>query len=103
MSEQKTVNRPDWFRRLEDLASSPHLGADIKCALNHIAAIEEAGKKLADCNLEYHTHLTFARSEIQDQHNLISDLREGLQTIYAERGEDQLIADICDPLIESSR
>lgn len=35
--------------------------------------------------------------------DLVVELRQGLMEIYAERGEDQFIANICNPLIEKSR
>jgi hypothetical protein len=43
-----------------------------------------------------------AESHADDNLRLARMLREGLQRIYAERGEDPLIASICSPLIDAS-
>lgn len=41
--------------------------------------------------------------EINYLHGLVVRLRGGLQEIYALRGEDDLVARVCDPLIEATR
>ena len=38
-----------------------------------------------------------------DYWRLICELRAGLQEIYALRGEDELVAKICSPLIDKTR
>ena len=38
--------------------------------------------------------------EKETYYGLIQELREALQDIYANRGEDKFIANICNPLIE---
>lgn len=40
--------------------------------------------------------------EINELQNLVISLRDGLQLIYAERGEDKFIADIASPLIDKA-
>lgn len=47
--------------------------------------------------------LDMAKSELRDYGVLVTELRSGLQTIYAMCGEDKFIASICNPLIEKSR
>lgn len=53
----------------------------------------------ADLELE----LDMAKSELRDYCMLVTELRSGLQTIYAMRGEDEFIERICSPLIDKSR
>lgn len=52
-------------------------------------------------NLE--VELDMAKSELRDYCVLVTELRAGLQTIYAMRGEDEFIEKICSPLIDKSR
>ncbi|WP_102798748.1 hypothetical protein [Bowmanella denitrificans] len=47
--------------------------------------------------------LQLANITIEDQSRLIGRLREALQHIYAMRGEDELIASVCNPLIDQTR
>ena len=41
--------------------------------------------------------------EIDYMRGLVIRLRGGMQELYALRGEDDLVARICDPLIEATR
>ncbi len=43
-----------------------------------------------------------AESHADDNLRLARTLREGLQQIYTARGEDALIASICQPLLDAS-
>lgn len=49
------------------------------------------------------TLLKLAQQEAKDHWRMVQALREGLQEIYAMRGEDPLIARIASPLIDASR
>jgi hypothetical protein len=51
-----------------------------------------------DLNFE----LDMERQKNDDYWKMIMRLRGGLQEIYAKRGEDELIAAICNPLIDMS-
>ena len=46
--------------------------------------------------------VALAESKADDYWRLVQDLREGLQEIYAQRGEDELIASIACHLIDKS-
>jgi hypothetical protein len=41
--------------------------------------------------------------EIDYMRGLVIRMRGGLQELYALRGEDDLVARVCDPLIEATR
>ncbi|MCW8931839.1 MAG: hypothetical protein OQL19_16600 [Gammaproteobacteria bacterium] len=41
--------------------------------------------------------------EIEDLYKAVTELREGLQEIFALRGEDELIEKIASPLIDKTR
>ena len=41
--------------------------------------------------------------QIENQSNIINELREALQNIYSMRGEDEFIANLCSPLIDKYR
>jgi hypothetical protein len=56
-------------------------------------------QKIIDLELE----LRMADETIDIYRKLVEELRDGLQSIYAMRGEDRFIANICNPLIEKSR
>lgn len=44
--------------------------------------------------------LGIAESLAEDYRRLMLEAREALQAIYAMRGEDEFIANICSPLID---
>lgn len=43
------------------------------------------------------------QEQVDSQINLINEMREGFQTIYAHHGENSEVASICNRLIEKSR
>ena len=51
---------------------------------------------------EEEQNVAMLKSEVDCYYRLIQELREGLQDIYANRGEDKFIANICNPLIEKT-
>lgn len=60
---------------------------------------------IRDPNGDYvkYDDLLLAWQESNDYQRLISQLADGIKQIYAITGEDERVADICNPLIESSR
>lgn len=64
---------------------------------------EQAIKALEDKISELEIEEDVSASLAEEQSRLIHQLREGVQEIYAKRGEDMLIAGICNRLIDISR
>jgi hypothetical protein len=52
---------------------------------------------------QFQLTIAMQNDEINALRQLVNNMREGLQTLYAMRGEDELVSDICNPLIEKSR
>ena len=52
---------------------------------------------------ELYTRLAHENDNVKRHLTMIDDLREGLQSLYANHGEDENVAAICNPLIEKSR
>lgn len=48
-------------------------------------------------------NVAMLQSENDCYYKLVQKLREGLQEIYANNGEDEFIANICNPLIDQTR
>ncbi len=55
-----------------------------------------------DFEIDIKTELMLAEGRADDSWALVQEMRVGFQEIYAKRGEDELIANICNPLIEKS-
>lgn len=70
--------------------------SDRQCDYSHY--VEGLEKKIEDLELSVGMEL----SKSNDYWRLIMEMREGLQTIFAMNGEDELIAKICSPLIDRS-
>ena len=51
---------------------------------------------------EQEQNVAMLQSEKDYYYTLIQELKEALQDIYANRGEDEFIANICNPLIEKT-
>ena len=52
---------------------------------------------------QLYTRLAHENDTVKQHLAMIDELREGLQTLYANHGEDENVAAICNPLIEKSR
>ena len=76
-----------------------HQNEELKPILSSLAdegiSLNEKGKLSMD--------LDMAHDEMESLRSIIRELREGLQTIYRDNGEDQKISAICNPLIERTR
>lgn len=66
---------------------------------NYGLSNEERAEKLYP-NISTDTQIRLARSEVDDHQNRIISLEAGLREIYQERGEDPLIARICNELLQ---
>lgn len=54
-------------------------------------------------NEELKLEIDMSQSDKESMEELIQQIREGIQEIYSMRGEDQLVAKICSPLIDKTR
>jgi hypothetical protein len=52
---------------------------------------------------ELRRELAHAESKLDDYRNLVSEMREALQTVFALAGEDPQVEEACSKLIDESR
>lgn len=63
----------------------------------------ESSREPACSEVDLKWDLEIAEARRNDLERLVADMRNGFLEIYRNRGEDELIARICNPLLEASK
>lgn len=101
--EIKAHTRCDVSLIADVITTMTNLQQQLTASRSRESTLLEQSKKLEDKVERLKLEQSLDKGIIEDKTKLMIQMREGLQELFAMRGEDSLVEKICNPLIEKSR